>query len=180
MYALSINLVLIINLTEIPNGAKCTLPYTYWNMYQCILDGAFYNISEPTIPGITQTSSESSSEPQTTATTPVKGSLATTSITASKETLPTSSDHDITRTTQYSSTSKSPIVSSDEMASSQENEESATSSSSSSYIDATSKNPNNGNMSFQEVIFRQHFEFFLQKIQCLTRFVWVLNANHQN
>lgn len=127
----------------LPNGVKCTLPYTYQNMYQCVLDGAFYNISKPTIPGITQTSSESPSAPQTTATTPVKGSLATTSITASKETLPTSSDHDITRTTQYSSTSKSPIVSSDEMASSQENTESATSSSSSSYIDATSKNPNN-------------------------------------
>lgn len=127
----------MINLTAISNGVKCTLPYTNRNMYQCILDGAFYNISKPKIPEITQTSSESSSVPQTTATTPVKGSLATTSITASKETLPTSSDHDITRTTQYSSTSKSPIVSSDEMSSSQENTESATSSSSSSSIDAT-------------------------------------------
>lgn len=170
----------MIYLKVLPNGVKCTLPYTYQNMYQCVLDGAFYNISKPTIPGITQTSSESPSAPQTTATTPVKGSLATTSITASKETLPTSSDHDITRTTQYSSTSKSPIVSSDEMASSQENTESATSSSSSSYIDATSKNPNNGNMSFQEVIFRHHFEFFLHEIQSLTRVVWVLNANHKN
>lgn len=149
MYALSINLVLIINLTEIPNGAKCTLPYTYWNMYQCILDGAFYNISEPTIPGITQTSSESSSVPQTTATTPVKGSLATTSITTSRETLPTSSYHDTTRTTQYSSTSKSPIVFPDEMSPSQEIIESATSSPLSSEIDATSKNPNKGNMSFR-------------------------------
>lgn len=127
---------------KIPNGAKCTLPYTYWNMYQCILDGAFYNISEPTIPGITQTSSESSSVPQTTATTPVKGSLATTSITTSRETLPTSSYHDTTRTTQYSSTSKSPIVFPDEMSPSQEIIESATSSPLSSEIDATSKNPN--------------------------------------
>lgn len=180
MYALSINLVLIINLTEIPNGAKCTLPYTYWNMYQCILDGAFYNISEPTIPGITQTSSESSSVPQTTATTPVQGSLSTMSITASKETLPTSSYHDITRTTQSSSTSESPIVSPDEMSPSQENIESATSLSSSSEIDATQKNPNNGNMSFQVVTFRHHFKFFLQKIQSLTRVVWLLIANHQN
>lgn len=126
----------------ITNGVKCTLPYTYWNMYQCILDGAIFNISKPTIPGITQTSSESSSVPQTTATTPVKGSLSTMSITASKETLPTSSYHDITRTTQYSSTSKSPIVSPEDMSPSHENIESATSLSSSSEIDATSTNPN--------------------------------------
>lgn len=170
----------MINLTAIPNGVKCTLPYTNRNMYQCILDGAFYNISKPTIPEITHTSSESSSVPQTTATTPVKGSLSTMSITASKETLPTPIYHDITRTTQSSSTSKSPIVSPDEMSPSQENIESATSLSSSSEIDATPKKPNNGNMSFQVVTFRHHFKFFLQKIQCLTRFVWVLNANHLN
>lgn len=126
----------------IPNGVKCTLPYTYWNMYQCILDGAIFNISKRTIPGITQTSSESSSVPQTTATTPVKGSLSIMSITASKETLPTSSYHDITRTTQSSSTSKSPIVSPADMSPSHENIESATSLSSSSEIDATSTNPN--------------------------------------
>lgn len=170
----------MINLTAIPNGVKCTLPYTNRNMYQCILDGAFYNISKPTIPEITQTSSESSSVPQTTATTRVKGSLSTMSITASKETLPTSSYHDITRTAQSCSTSKSPIVSPDEMSPSQENIESATSLSSSSEIDATPKNPNNGNMSFQVVTFRHHFKFFLQKMQCLTRFVLVLNANHLN
>lgn len=153
----------MLNLTAITNGVKCTLPYTYWNMYQCILDGAIFNISKPTIPGITQTSSESSSVPQTTATTPVKGSLSTMSITASKETLPTSSYHDITRTTQYSSTSKSPIVSPEDMSPSHENTESATSLSSSSEIDATSTNPNSGIMSFQEVTFRQHFEGFLIK-----------------
>lgn len=170
----------MINLTAIPNGVKCTLPYTNRNMYQCILDGAFYNISKPTIPEITQTSSESSSVPQTTATTPVKGSLSTMSITASKETLPTPIYHDITRTAQSSSTSKSPIVSPDEMSPSQENIEKATSLSSSSEIDATPKNPNNGNMSFQVVTFRHHFKFFLRKMQCLTRFVLVLNANHLN
>lgn len=180
LYALSLNLILMINLTAIPNGVKCTLPYTNRNMYQCILDGAFYNISKPTIPEITQTSSESSSVPQATATTPVQGSLSTMSITASKETLPTSSYHDITRTTQSSSTSESPIVSPDEMSPSQENIESATSLSSSSEIDATQKNPNNGNMSFQVVTFRHHFKFFLQKIQSLTRVVWLLIANHQN
>lgn len=41
LYALSLNLILMINLTAIPNGVKCTLPYTNRNMYQCILDGAF-------------------------------------------------------------------------------------------------------------------------------------------
>lgn len=180
LYALSLNLILMINLTAIPNGVKCTLPYTNRNMYQCILDGAFYNISKPKIPEITQTSSESSSVPQTTATTPVKGSLSTMSITASKETLSTPINHDITRTTQSSSTSKSPIVSPDEISPSQENIESATSLSSSSEIDATPTNPNNGNMSFQVVTFRHHFKFFSQKIQFLTRFVWVLNANDLN
>uniref|UniRef100_K1QRI5 Uncharacterized protein n=1 Tax=Magallana gigas TaxID=29159 RepID=K1QRI5_MAGGI len=65
------------------------------------------------------------------------------SITASKETLSTPINHDITRTTQSSSTSKSPIVSPDEISPSQENIESATSLSSSSEIDATPTNPNN-------------------------------------
>lgn len=93
---------------------QCTLPYTYGNIYQCILDGAFLNIDEPTIPGITF--SKSSSVPKTTATTPLKGSSTTEGITTAPEgSLLTSSHQDITLATKESSTSKSTMVPPDEM-----------------------------------------------------------------
>lgn len=94
-------------------------------MYQCILDGAFLNIDKPTIPGITF--SKSSSVPQTTSTTPLKGSSTKDTITtASEGSLQTSSHQDVTLATKKSSTSKSTMVSPDEMSSPQGTTESTT------------------------------------------------------
>lgn len=120
-------------------------------MYQCILDGAFLNIDKPTIPGITF--SKSSSVPQTTSTTPLKGSSTKDTITtASEGSLQTSSHQDVTLATKESSTSKSTMVSPDEMSSPQGTTESTTPLLA---IDATSvvsvDSTNEGNMIFYKV-----------------------------
>lgn len=130
---------------------QCTLPYADGNMYQCILDGAFLNIDKPTIPGITF--SKSSSVPQTTSTTPLKGSSTKDTITtASEGSLLTSSHQDVTLATKESSTSKSTMVSPDEMSSPQGTTESTTPLLA---IDATSvvsvDSTNEGNMIFYKV-----------------------------
>lgn len=162
---------------------QCTLPYTYGNIYQCILDGAFLNIDEPTIPGITF--SKSSSVPKTTATTPLKGSSTTEGITTAPEgSLLTSSHQDITLATKESSTSKSTMVPPDEMSQPQGTPKSTTplpGIDATSVVSGESTNKRNIIHAFYKVKTRQMFItlwFFLHSILYLTSAIVVQNVYH--